>query len=895
MKAKLIVLLFLLFFRSVNLFAQEIEWQNTIGGDVVDMLYCISPTNDGGIILGGSSNSSASGDKTENSIGLFDYWIVKLDATGNILWQNTIGGTDYEYLIDISQTLDGGYILGGTSASDISGDKTENSKGDDDYWVVKLDASGNIQWDKTIGGNGKDYLNSISQLSDGGYIVGGTSVSDISGDKTENSMGGNDFWVMKLDSSGSIEWQNTIGGDDDDMETLIQQTFDGGYVMGGWSRSNNSGDKTENSQGVYDYWVIKVDSSGNIQWQNTIGGNTYDLLTSITQVSDGGYMIGGHSSSVLSGDKTENSQGFYDYWVIKLDSVGDIQWQNSIGGSDLDQLASISTTSDGGFIIGGYSDSNVSGDKTENSMGSYDYWIIKLDSLGVIQWQNTIGGNNEDYLRSLITTPDGIILGGNSNSVISGDKAENTSGGHDYWVVKLTGYFNLIQGVNYADLNSNNVLDVTEPFIANTKTIESNTGRLAFSDNNGFYTLYLIDSGNFQVAPFASINYYTASPANYNINFSSINQIDSLNDFSFQPTGNFDDVCVNITPMGNFRSGFNASYLINYSNQGTTTINGTVVFYPDSNISFVSSIPTATSITPDSIIFSVGNLTPFQIGQILVRVNVNQGLPIGTLINSGAMILPIIGDVNPGCNQSYWEVVTTGSFDPNDILVNRNFLYDYEIPNEPQLEYIIRFQNTGNDTAFTIKILNPIDTARLQLNTLEIVAASHPMNASWIPWERNMQFLFDNVLLPDSNTNESLSHGFIRYKIKPKTNLLVGDSLNNQAYIYFDFNNPVATNIAKTDIILFTGVQEPENSFELFNIYPNPATSKLTIQFNSDSQKNISLELFDVCGQRIKFIHEGIISSSGLIKTIDISDLSSGIYFIKAGGENITVKRFVKY
>ncbi len=288
-------------------------------------------------------------------------------------------------------------------------------------------------------------------------------------------------------------------------------------------------------------------------------------------------------------------------------------------------------------------------------------------------------------------------------------------------------------------------------------------------------------------------------------------------------------------------------------------------------------------------------MTPFQAGQILIKVHVNQGLSIGTLINSGAVILPIIGDVNPGCNQSFWEVLTTGSYDPNDILVNRNFLYEYEILNEPELEYIIRFQNTGNDTAFTVNVLNPIDTAKLQLNSLEIVSSSHPMNASWIPWERNMQFVFDAILLPDSNTNEPQSHGFIRYKIKSKTNLLIGDSISNQAYIYFDFNNPVATNIAKTDIILFTGVDELQTSTDLFNIYPNPATSKLTIQFNSNLQKNISLDLFDVYGQRIKIIHDGMIPSNGLNKSIDISDLSSGIYFIKSEGENNTVKRFVKY
>ena len=193
-----------------------------------------------------------------------------------------------------------------------------------------------------------------------------------------------------------IEWQNTIGGNYYDQLNSIQQTSDGGYILGGWSDSNISGDKTEDSQGNYDYWVVKLDAAGNIQWQNTIGGNSVDYLTSIQHTTDGGYILGGWSNSGVSGDKTENSQGANDYWVVKLDPIGYIQWQNTIGGGSYDYLTSIQQTTDGGYILGGMSQSDVSGDKTEICQGDFDYWVVKLDASGNIQWQNTIGGNSWD-------------------------------------------------------------------------------------------------------------------------------------------------------------------------------------------------------------------------------------------------------------------------------------------------------------------------------------------------------------------------------------------------------------------------------------------------------------------------------------------------------------------
>jgi len=871
--------------------AQEIEWQKSFGGDSVDILNSIQQTSDGGYILGGNSNSLISGDHTEPSHGLGDYWVLKLDATGNIQWQNTIGGDFDDDLRYIQQTTDGGYILGGFSESSISGDKTENSQGNFDYWVIKLYPSGNIQWQNTIGGNDVDWLQSIQQTIDGGYILGGWSVSDISGDKTENNHDSTlthpDYWVVKLDAMGNIQWQNTIGGNSMDQLTSIQQTADGGYILSGWSYSNISGDKTENSIGVSDYWVVKLDSIGNIQWQNTIGGNSDDILNSIQQTSDGGYILGGSSYSDISGDKTENSQGDFDYWVVKLDVSGNIQWQNTIGGSGNDELYSIQQITDGGYFLGGHSNSGISGDKTESSQGDFDYWVVKLDASGNILWQNTIGGNYDDWLYSVQQTSDGgYILGGYSDADISGDKAENVQGVYDYWVVKLTNKFNLITGKTYIDANSNTIQDSNEINLPNRMITEQNTGRIAFSEQNGNYNVSVLDTGNFATYS-APLNYYNSVPLVHTSYFNSFLQVDSLNDFAFQPNGVINDVCVKLTPASLFRSGFNATYNISFVNNGTTTLSPTVIFFPDANVSFTSANVTPTSVTTDSVVWNIGALAPFQSGSIVVTVNVHTGLPIGSLINSSVRIEPVAGDANPGCNYSSWEVFTTGSFDPNDILVSRDTLFTTEIPNPPYLDYIIRFQNTGNDTAFNVKVLNPLDTNKLQLNTLEYVASSHPVNMNFIYHERNMEFKFDNILLPDSNVNEPLSHGFIHYRIKPKTSLILTDTIKNTAAIYFDFNDPVITNTATTHVVLPTGIASYQSA-ENIQLFPNPAQSELNIQQIAAVEK---IQVIDVLG---KIVFEKKIKSQQNLK-INISQFQNGVYFVKAySAHDVVVKKFVK-
>ena len=414
------------------------EWDKTFGGNSSDYFYSLQQTTDGGYILGGFSFSDISSEKSEASRGNGDYWIVKIDKNGVKQWDKTYGGNSNDYLFSLQQTADGGYILGGYSSSGISGEKSEASRGGNDYWVVKIDENGVKQWDKTFGGNFDDYFFALKETVDGGYILGGYSPSGISGEKSEASRGSYDYWVVKINENGVKQWDKTFGGNDYENFFSLQQTLDGGYILGGYSPSGISGEKSEASRGGSDYWLVKISENGVKQWDKTFGGNSYESLSSLQQTADGSYILGGTSSSGISGEKSEASRGGNDYWVVKINENGVKQWDKTFGGNDFENLNSIQLTNDGGYILGGYSPSGISGEKSEAIRGGYDYWVVKINENGVKQWDKTFGGNFDDYFYSLQQTADGgYILGGFTSSGISGEKSQAGRGGFDYWVVKL--------------------------------------------------------------------------------------------------------------------------------------------------------------------------------------------------------------------------------------------------------------------------------------------------------------------------------------------------------------------------------------------------------------------------------------------------------------------------
>lgn len=442
MKTRVLALLLSLFFHytfpSATAQVPLKQWDRTFGGTGYDYCYTAQPTSDGGYILGGESTSGRSGDKTQAGAGDWDYWVVKVDATGTKQWDRTFGGSAWDYLPAVQQTTDGGYILGGSSISGISGDKTQPNLGAHDYWIIKLDANGVKQWDRTFGGNNSDMVSAIQQTSDGGYLVGGYSQSGVSGDKSQANLGAYDYWVVKITATGVKQWDRTFGGPGIDFLTCLQQTSDGGYLLGGESRTDPNPEITAANSLLFNMWVIKLDANGTRQWDRTFGGSGYDGVARVQQTADGGYLVGGSSTSGISADKTQPSQGSTDYWVLKLTASGVKQWDKTLGGSGGDGLTALQQTADGGYLLGGTSQSGLGGDKTQTSQGNNDFWLVKLDGNGTTQWDQALGGSGSDVLCSLQPTGDGgYILGGHSDSGSGGDKSQASQGQNDYWLVKL--------------------------------------------------------------------------------------------------------------------------------------------------------------------------------------------------------------------------------------------------------------------------------------------------------------------------------------------------------------------------------------------------------------------------------------------------------------------------
>ncbi len=274
-----------------------------------------------------------------------------------------------------------------------------------DYWVVKVDAQGNKQWDKTYGGSNIDEAYAVLQTADGGYLIGGASGSNVSSTKSENSRGSEDYWIIKTDSLGNKQWDKAYGGAYIDDLRCLRQTNDGGYILGGYSDSQISGEKTENSYGLYDYWMVKIGSHGKVLWDKTIGGNSNDFFSSLIQTQDRGYILAGISSSGISGYKTEASRGDSDYWVVKTDNHGNVSWNKTIGGNRKDLAQSIIEKGKGNFVVGGYTYSGISGDKTQAKKGSRDssdYWLVdvKYDSTAakaLVTNNLTATANNKDF------------------------------------------------------------------------------------------------------------------------------------------------------------------------------------------------------------------------------------------------------------------------------------------------------------------------------------------------------------------------------------------------------------------------------------------------------------------------------------------------------------------
>jgi hypothetical protein len=369
MKRTLITLFILIL--PVLTFAQVMPpdslWSTTCGGNNADYCYSIQQTTDGGYILGGSTASFTAGG--------YDCWLLKMDVNGDSLWSRRFGGSSHDACYSVIQASDGGYLHGGYTSSFGASSRS--------FWLVKVASNGDSVWSYTYGGSIDDRCYSVQQTSDGGFI--------LAGHTTPSSISSMQVRLIKVNASGTQEWIRTFGRDNADYCQSVQQTSDGGYILGG---------ATIQESGFEDIWLVKTNSTGDTLWTRIYGGSHNDKCYSVQQTTDGGYILGGYT--------------YYDYtvadcWLLKTDANGDTLWTKTFGGIYESICHSVQQVADGGYILGGQT----------NCFGSgyWDFWLVRTDADGDSLWSRTFGESNFDEGWSAVQTTDGgYALGGYTGS-----------------------------------------------------------------------------------------------------------------------------------------------------------------------------------------------------------------------------------------------------------------------------------------------------------------------------------------------------------------------------------------------------------------------------------------------------------------------------------------------
>jgi len=873
-------------------------------------------------------------------------WYENTDGLGNFSAQNIIsdnikyarmakvGDIDNDgYLDVVSTSQNWGEVkwyrnLNGQGQFEFAENVAGSANGASDVFVADIDGDGNldilsssrddskIAWYKNF--NSAQYFGALDGVfSDRQRIISqeATAASSVFASDVDNdgdldvlSSSKNDdkiAWYENIDGLGNFSEQLIISSELDMAHSVLTADIDndgdldilaGGFTevvwyenldgLGGFGGSQFIGNSTE----ITDVFASDIDSDGDIDvvyssrqpstvfWRENVDG--LGDFSSAQLVSDPSTFA---AYSVYCEDIDED--GFTD---VVAASSNDVVWYKNLNGNgDFGEMQLIyddsisSTTTD---TTSSVKVSDIDGDGDLDVLTSF----IENDNIAWYE-NNGAGGFGEQQLISQNSErPTSVFLADINNDgyedVVSSSSNDN----------KIAFYLNsgldsnLIFGNIAIDINSNgcsdfNVTNLNGVMVSTTNGVED---KATFTLNNGDYNLLLSSDGEYTTSLGNQIpNYFISAPDEAISNFTGLGNQDE-NNYCIQPIGAINDIEIGIYPITEARPGFEVAYEIVYKNIGTTVINDGFITldYDNNKINFQNSNQIPFLETTNSLAFDYTDLQPFEVRTINLDFSVYTipQVSLGDILNFDVEITPFTQDLTPSNNSFTLQQTVIGSYDPNDITVlegDEIFIEDAD----KYLHYLIRFQNTGTASAINVRVEHILDD-KLDWTTMQLESLSHTGRVE-IENQTDVSFIFNNINLPDSTSDEPNSHGYIAFKIKPKSNVQVGDIISGVADIYFDFNPPIITNTVNTEIAEPLSIDEV--SAETIKLYPNPA--KDTIQITSN-QVIEALTVFDINGRELQSLE---ISTTDY--NLDISNLSKGVYFIELlSGESKFIEKFIK-
>lgn len=754
-------------------------------------------------------------------------WYRNLDGEGNFSTQQIIStGNQGVKIIDVA---------------DIDGD------GDNDIVTASF-VQGYLGWYENIDGFGT-FSDRIAIAE---KTIDAMNFSDIDNDgDLDILIGGSNAigWFENIDGLGSFSAFIAITEDLNGVESVFPADLDG------------DGDLDVISASYYNLvsWFENTDGQGNYGPSQVISGN-FDRPAAVFSED----IDGDGDMDVIATFRVDNKV----VWFENYDGLGtfnefyiitdQIEFGRSVFVADLD--------ADGDADV-------LSASVTDNKIA----WYENSDGYGNFGPQQIISTTAYGAIKVLAAHMNGDGAIDVLSASLDDDKIS--------WYKNVLSN-NLISGNIKADTNNNGCdpLDISIPNVL----VETDNGTqtiATFTNPNGNFLLY-VNEGDFTTKIISGIpDYYSSNPEQYDLNFVGIGSVDTAN-FCLNPTQNINDLNVSYYSLDEARPGFDSKYQIVYRNDGTTILSGSVdLIFDETKLTFLNASQTVTSQTSNSLTFDYLDLQPFETKTIDLNFNIMQPptTDIGDVLSFTATINPIAGDTTEMDNIFNFEQIVVGSFDPNDIQVlEGEEIFEEETDN--YLHYIIRFQNTGTASAINVRVANELDS-NLDWTTIQLENMSHP-NRVEITNGNQVEFIFNNINLPDSTSNEPESHGYVQYKIKPKDNIQIGESVFNNAQIFFDFNPPIVTNTVVTTVV--ENLSVGENAMESLSIYPIPASNFVSIKYSGTITE---VKIHNELGQLI--LEEN--DSEG-INSVSVENLSAGVYFIKLIDDNANeiTKKLVK-